>query len=141
MDIKEILDAENAFEALDKEAVGAPLAVIAVSDLRMKSDATAFSSLMLSASTLGLVPIVSNKEYKVAYFIYAGGDLVDKYVYSMTSSDVENMWSGRPRDKDELKPAEELFLEQTASEFLNEVAENQKLKDLFDEYYLYASRE
>ena len=140
-DIKQTLEEHQAFAELDEDAIGAPLAVIAWSGLRMKQDATGFSSLMLSAGTLGIIPIVSNKEYKVGYFVYAGGELVDKYIYSMTSADVENIWAGPPRDSDELKPAEQVFAESTVTQFLHEIAANEELAELFEEYYLYAPAE
>ncbi|SEQ66944.1 hypothetical protein SAMN03080615_02282 [Amphritea atlantica] len=134
----EKLKSYGAFKSVDKDAMGSPIGIIVMKGLRMKADATSFSSLMLSAGTLGLIPVVSNKSFKVQYGVFVQGDLLSTFDYEMTSTDVENMWSG-PRTS-EMKPAEELFLENSLSLFLNDLAKDRKAQELFREYYTYFDR-
>ncbi len=134
--IKEKLESYNAFTKLDEEAVGSPIRVLALNGAQRKQDAAGFSSAMLSITTLGIIPIVSSKVYRVLYVVVVGDEVISSHHYEMTSSEVQNLWTLDNSQK--LKPEEEVFLEQSIDKFLTEVAANEELAELFDEYYLYA---
>lgn len=131
----ELLKEKQAFAGIDKDAIGSPVGIRVVKGLRIKQDATAFSSLMLSASTLGLIPVVTNKAFKVQYGVFVQGELISYYEYEMSSADVENMWGGPRLDK--LKPAEQLFLEGSVNQFLLDLKDDSEVQGLFSEYYTY----
>lgn len=131
----DLFNSYGAFEQVDDDAIGAPIGVRVLKGLRIKQDATGFTSVMLSASTLGIIPVVTNKDFKVRYDVFIQGRSIANFEYQMTSTDVENMWSG-PR-QNTMKPAEEIFLEQSIGQFLTELKKNEEVQQLFDEYFTY----
>jgi hypothetical protein len=134
--IKNQLEKFQAFTDLETDAIGLPIGIRIVKLHHSKNDGTKFSSLLLSASTLGLVPIVSNTEFKVRYDVFVQGDIISTFVYQIESTDVSNFWSG-PDDNKETKPAEQLFIEETMVRFLNELKTNNEVQSIFKEYWGY----
>lgn len=126
----------NAFAALDKKAIGLPIGLRILKGHRTKADGTQFSSLMLSASTLGIIPVVSNTEFKVRYDVFVQGKSIADYEYILDSTDVNNFWTAAYREH-ETKPSEQQFLEDSLALFLNELKENKEVQDVFAEYYEY----
>ncbi|GAB3378401.1 hypothetical protein NCG89_14750 [Spongiibacter taiwanensis] len=132
---RESLLARQAFNRLDKDAVGLPIGLMVLKTLRPKADAAGFTSTMLAAGTLGLVPMVNSKEFTVYYMVFVHGERIARFEYSMSSADVEMLWgAGQQRD---IKPEEEVFLENTIPRFLNDLKKDEKVSALFDEYYEY----
>ena len=128
----------KAFEALDDNAVGLPIGVLVRKNLRMKSDAKGISSILLSASTLGLVPVMSNKEFSVRYDIFLQGKSIANYSYEMTTGDVENLWGGAgAAGRQALKPEEEIFMEHSIHRFFNDVKNDEAVQAVFAEYDKY----
>lgn len=125
-----------AFENLDEKAVGLPIGVRILKGHRTKQDGTQFSSLMLSASTLGIIPVVSNTEFKVRYDVFVQGKSIAEFEYAMDSTDVDNMWTAAYSER-ETKPSEKLFLEDTIPQFLNELKSAEDVQAVFAEYREY----
>lgn len=126
----------KAFETLDEKAVGLPIGVRILKGYRTKQDGTQFTSLMLSASTLGLIPIVSNTEFKVRYDVFVQGKSIADFEYMMDSTDVNNIWTSAYKDR-ETKPSEEIFLKDTLSQFLKDIENNEDVQAVFAEYREY----
>lgn len=134
-DFKNFFASYGAFEHLDEEAFGAPIAITVFKRKRVKPNAASFSSLMVSASTLGLVPVVSNKAFNVYYTVYIQGKKVAGYTFELTSTEVNNFWSTNSITA--TKPKEQLFLEKTVSQLYHELSKNEELQANFEEYNLY----
>ncbi|MES9848693.1 MAG: hypothetical protein AB2652_21210 [Candidatus Thiodiazotropha endolucinida] len=134
--IYQLLNKYQAFSRVDKEAVGLPIGVRILKLHRTKSDSTQFTTLMLAASTLGIVPVVSNKEFKVRYDVFAQGEIVSTFTYQTKSTDVNNLWMGA-NNEHETKPEEELFIEDSVSRFLSELKDSADTQALFQEYREY----
>lgn len=130
------LNKHEAFERLDKEAIGLPIGLRIYKGRHVKQDGTQFSSLMLSAGTLGLLPIVSNTEFTLYYDIFVQGKLLERFEYSMDSTQVNNIWTN-PHGISETKPAEEVFMETSIDRFLNDLQDSEKAQELFSEYNEY----
>ena len=136
--VEEKLESYEAFSSLDETSIGLPIGVRVLTALRREDDARTVSSGMVSAATLGLVPVLSNKTFKVRYDIFVQGKSLEKFEYEMTSSDVENLWQySRQGQARELKESEELFLNNTINQFLNDVSKSDKVQEIFSEYYQY----
>jgi hypothetical protein len=123
----------GAFQNLDEKAVGLPIGLRILKGHRTKQDGTQFTSLMLSASTLGLIPVVSNTEFKVKYDVYVQGESIASFEYMMDSTDVDNMWTSAYNDR-ETKPSETQFLQDTLPQFLKELKEHKEAQEVFAEY-------
>ncbi|MFS1701642.1 hypothetical protein FJ444_08745 [Aestuariibacter sp. GS-14] len=135
---KEKLVQYNAFAALDDKAVGLPIGVRVLKGHRTKQDGTQFSSLMLSASTLGIIPVVSNKEFKVRYDVFVQGKSIESFEYMMDSTDVNNFWTSAYKEH-QTTPTEEQFLLDTLPQFLNELSKSDISQATFAEYWEYFS--
>ncbi|KXJ62247.1 MAG: hypothetical protein AXW14_00245 [Alteromonas sp. Nap_26] len=136
--IKGQIEKYNAFSALDDKAVGLPIGVRVLKGHRTKQDGTQFSSLMLSASTLGIIPVVSNTEFKVRYDVFVQGKSIESFEYVMDSTDVNNFWTSAYRDF-ETSPTEEQFLRDTVPQFLKELKASKVAQENFAEYWEYFS--
>lgn len=134
---EEKLNGFNAFSNLDKEAVGLPIGIRILKGHRTKADGAQVSSVILSASTLGLIPIVSNTEFKVRYDVFVQGQTLATYTYQVDSTEIENLWSGPKGFDRENKPSEDLFMEATLSKFLNELKSSEEAQKVFSEYWQY----
>ena len=136
--IKGQIEKYNAFAALDDKAVGLPIGVRVLKGHRTKQDGTQFSSLMLSASTLGIIPVVSNTEFKVRYDVFVQGKSIESFEYVMDSTDVNNFWTSAYKDF-ETSPTEEQFLRDTVPQFLKELKTSKVAQENFVEYWEYFS--
>lgn len=136
--IKGQIEKYNAFSALDDKAVGLPIGVRVLKGHRTKQDGTQFSSLMLSASTLGIIPVVSNTEFKVRYDVFVQGKSIESFEYVMDSTDVNNFWTSAYKDF-ETSPTEEQFLRDTVPQFLKELKSSKVAQENFAEYWEYFS--
>lgn len=137
-EFKTELENYGAFQALDEEAVGLPIGIRVLKGLRMKQDAATFSSLMVSASTLGLVPVVNSKVFKVRYEVFLQGKSIATYEYDMTSTDVDNFWTaGAQNGQRDLKESEKLFLDHSQARFLTDLKSNAEVQEVFTEYFHY----
>ncbi|MCV6620373.1 MAG: hypothetical protein OIF51_01315 [Cellvibrionaceae bacterium] len=134
------LKQHEAFDRLDKEAIGLPIGLRVYKGRHVKQDGTQFSSVMLSATTLGLLPVVSNTEFTLYYDVFVQGKLLERFEYSMDSTQVNNIWTN-PHGSDETKPAEEVFMETSIDRFLHDLSKSEKAKKLFSEYREYFSPE
>ena len=123
----------QAFSEVNQEALGLPIGVRVLKLHHTKNDTTQFSTLMLAASTLGIVPIVSNNQFKVRYDVFTQGEIVSTFTYEIESTDVSNLWSD-PAKKQKTKPEEELFIEESISRFLTELKDSSESQELFQEY-------
>lgn len=128
----------EAFFALDEKAVGLPIGVRVLKGHRTKQDGTQASTLMLSASTLGIIPIVSNTEFKVRYDVFVQGKSIESFEYTMDSTDVDNLWTSAYKEH-ETSPTEEQFLLDTIPQFLKELRESEVVQQTFEEYWEYFS--
>jgi len=136
--IKNNMENYAAFAALDEKAVGLPIGVRILKGHRTKQDGTNASSVLLSASTLGIIPIVSNTEFKVRYDVFVQGKPIETFEYTMDSTDVSNLWTAAYKEH-ETTPTEEQFLLDTIPQFLKELRESKVSQKTFTEYWEYFS--
>ena len=129
-----------AFEKVDDKSVGMPLGVRVLKGKRVKQDGTSFSSVMLSATTLGLVPVVSNKEFKVYYDVFVQGNSIAQFTYQLDSTDVDHLWIG-DNEVTKTSPDEAVFLEHSVSLFLKDIKDHKEIQAVFAEYWEYFGEE
>ncbi|MCV6615009.1 MAG: hypothetical protein OIF35_08525 [Cellvibrionaceae bacterium] len=135
VDIKQLLQNYQAFSELDESAIGAPIGIRVLNFRRNRQDGTQASSLMLSATTLGLIPIVSNQDFNVYYDVFIQGEPIARFKYTYNTTDVHNIWAADSKQKAE--PEEVLFIKHTLPKFLNELKKSEEAQALFAEYWDY----
>lgn len=125
-----------AFAELDKEALGSPI----VLRVRYYKSATAggsaasLSTIMLSGSTLGLIPVVSNDDLVLNYEVLVHGVPVASYEFTENFTDVDSFWN---MDVNALEGPALEWAESTVSLFLEKIAVDAEFKLLIDEYRFY----
>lgn len=134
-EFKQNFEGFNAFESLDKEAVGLPIGVRVINLVQRKMDGGSFASAMISASTLGLIPVVSNKSFKVRYDVFVQGESIADFEFEMTSTDVENFWATDTNL--DVNDQQKAFLNLTINNFLEEVKQSKEIQEVFAEYNIY----
>ena len=139
-DFKSIFESFGAFAEVDNESVGIPIGVRVLRGKRTKQDGASFSSAMLSASTLGLIPMVSNKEFKVLYDVFVQGRSIAQFTYQLDSTDVDHMWVGGI-EHNKTSEGEAVFLRHSVSMFLNDIKEHEEVQAVFAEYWEYFGEE
>ena len=130
-----------AFTELNKDSLGLPIGLRVIKAHRTKADGTSVSTGLLAASTLGIIPVVSSTEFKVRYDVFVQGDSIAEFEYEMSSTKVDNIWNNNPNKKAELKPAEQLFLENSANLFLADLKKSKEVQAVFSEYFEYFPNE
>ncbi|TKB56134.1 hypothetical protein [Ferrimonas aestuarii] len=137
-ELKSTFESFQAFEKLDKDSIGLPIGIRVLKAVRTKRDGANLSSGLLAATTLGIIPVVSNTEFKVVYQVFLQGKEISNYEYIIESTEVGSMWSnGGVADGRDSKPSEQLFIEKTVPHFLNDLIEDDEAQATFAEYREY----
>jgi len=132
----EKLKSFGAFTEINETAVGYPIGLRVLKGHRTKQDGTQFSSMLLSASTLGIIPVVQNTEFKVHYELFVQGKLISTFKYQLDSTDVDNFWTAAYKTH-KVTPTEEQFIVDTLPQFLTELSQDEKAAATFKEYWTY----
>ncbi len=90
-----ILKSEPALAGLDPDLAGSPLTLVVTHTLRPTAggQAAGFVSAILSGSTLGLIPVVSNEHLVLKYEILLNGKSITSHAYERTATRAQNLWA------------------------------------------------
>jgi hypothetical protein len=125
------------FARLDNELHGSPLSVSVthVAETSSASKAGSLTSALFAGVTLGLLPVVTNRDFTVKYEIYVNGNLVTSRSYARHISRVFNLHS-----KDTTYGLGEdglAWLKGTATQFATDATSDPKVDALIEEYHVY----
>lgn len=123
------------FEELDEDALGSPIVLRVRHFMRMTAGGSAagWSSAVLSGSTLGLIPMVTNNDLVVKYEFMVHGSLVASFEYIENFTEVESLYNMSTG----LEGAALEWAEGTVTQFLQDVAGNAKIQSVMEEYQYY----
>jgi len=118
------LKADPALASLDKELVGSPLTLMVTHTLRPTAggQAAGLLSAVLSGSTLGLIPIVSNDRLVIKYEVLLNGKTVTSYSFERTATRAQNLWTAGNDGYGGLGKAGMEWVKSTAAEVASKVA-------------------
>jgi hypothetical protein len=133
----EALKKESIFTQLDKELYGGPLRIIVTHTFTPTAGGTAtgLTSAILSGSSLGIIPIVSNSDLVITYTLAAHGKTVATFSYSENFTQASNLYSNKGvyhLDKRSMS-----WVLTTVNKFVNEVQKNQEVRTITEEYNFY----
>lgn len=131
------LRATPKFVKLDNEQHGSPLfvSVTHVAETSSASKAGSLTSALFAGVTLGLLPVVTNRDFTVKYEIYVNGNLITSHSYSRHISRVFNLHS---KDTTYGLGEEGLsWLKGTAGQFAADASADPKVDALIEEYHVY----
>jgi hypothetical protein len=123
---------------LSKEAPGAPIQLRIFHSVRPAHvDAKNFFSGLLSVGTLGISPVVMSGEHTLHYELYVNGQRVLRREYSANLSRKEYL-RGKAADATHgLGPDGQVWAKSTVDLFLKDLAHEDAVRTLNDEYRLY----
>jgi hypothetical protein len=137
-EIYDALKKSPALASLDKDKPGSPIAIRVSLEYGRNSSASNLASAVFAIGTLGLLPVVSNRDLLITYDVLVNETVMSSYSYSKKVTHVFNMYS---TDKTHGLGADGLaWVIASADEFAADLARDQKYADLQAEYrYYYAS--
>ncbi|MFC3151457.1 hypothetical protein ACFOEK_10505 [Litoribrevibacter euphylliae] len=131
-----LLKQESNFEMIDSESVGRPIGLLIVEKSRRKQTATAFSSGLISAVALGVLPVLDDREYAISYKLYAQGQEIVEFEYGVTATEFRNFWTIH-KTINKAADAENAYRNQTISMFFDDLTKSKEANKLFEEYRYY----
>ena len=133
------LKTDPAFASLDKDLVGSPLTLMVTHTLRPTAggQAAGLLSAVLSGSTLGIIPIVSNERFVIKYEVLLNGKTVTSYSFERTATRAQNLWTAGNDGYGGLGKAGMEWAKSTAAEAAAKVANDPALLAVRDEINFY----
>ncbi|HEY5849541.1 MAG TPA: hypothetical protein VIT62_02055 [Lysobacter sp.] len=134
-----VLKAEPALSALDKELAGSPLSLIVTHTVRPTAGGTAAGllSAVLSGSTLGIIPVVTNDRLVIRYEVLLNGKTVTTYNFERTATRAQNLWTMGTQGDDGLGKAGLEWLKTTATEVAAKLPNDPAMLAVRDEIDFY----
>ena len=132
----EVLKDDPKFANIDNEALGSPIVLQVRHATRMTAGGSAslMTSALLSGSTLGLIPVVSNDDLIVTYEVLVHGIPIASFEYIENFTDADSLYNSNMH---ELEGDALAWAEGTVETFLQELSDDPKVQDLIDEYRYY----
>ncbi|AWB65503.1 hypothetical protein C2869_03215 [Saccharobesus litoralis] len=118
--------------AKEEDAPGCPIVVAAWYE-QAESGASGAVTGLLSASTLGLVPVVRGKDFTIKYKIRVNGNTVSEYEYKKSFVDTEFLFAMEHGLTDKAK----VWVVETVDLLLADLEKDQKFAELLQEYQYY----
>jgi hypothetical protein len=137
-DLFDALQSAHLFAHLSKEAPGSPIQLRIYHSVHPANvDAKNFFSGLLSVGTLGLSPVVMSGEHTMHYELYVNGERISRYEYSAKLSRNEYLHAKNADATHGLGPDGVVWAKSTVSLFLNDLAHDNSVRALNDEYQVY----
>jgi len=137
-DLFDALQSAPLFAHLSKEAPGSPIQLRIYHSVHPANvDAKNFFSGLLAVGTLGLSPVIMSGEHTMHYELYVNGERISRHEYSAKLSRNEHL-NGKTADATHgLGPDGVVWAKSTVDLFLNDLAHDNSVRALNDEYQVY----
>lgn len=128
-----------AFSQLDKDLVGSQIVVVVTHGFEPTAagQATGFLSALVSGSTLGLIPLVTNNNLVLTYEIRVNGDDIVRRDYERSFTRVQNIWANKDDPTHGLGEEGLEWARTTSAQFAAEAAADPAVLELATEYRYY----
>jgi hypothetical protein len=137
-DLFDELQSAHLFAHLSKEAPGSPIQLRIYHSVHPASiDAKNFFSGLLSVGTLGFSPVIMSGEHTIHYELYVNGQRISRYEYSTKLSRNEYQHGKTADATHGLGPDGVIWAKSTVGLFLNDLAHDDSVRALNDEYQGY----
>jgi len=139
-DVFEALKSTSLLKNISKELPGSPIKLFTYIESVSTNggQAAEFTSMMLAASTLGVIPVVRNKDIRIHYRVLVNQRLLTEYSYTKNFTDAGFFWAGP--DSKLSKEAKE-WVDITIEQALTDLSQDKALNELTQEYNYYFSQE
>ena len=137
-DLFDALQSAHLFAHLSKEAPGSPIQLRIYHSVHPAHvDAKNFFSGLLSVGTLGLSPVIMSGEHTMHYELYVNGQRISRYEYSAKLSHNAYTYGKTVDATHGLGPDGVIWAKSTVGLFLNDLAHDNSVRALNDEYQVY----
>jgi hypothetical protein len=137
-DLFDALQSAHLFAHLSKDAPGSPIQLRIYHSVHPANvDAKNFFSGLLSVGTLGLSPVIMSGEHTMHYELYVNGHRISRYEYSAKLSRNEYLHGKTADATHGLGPDGVIWAKSTVDLFLSDLARDNSVRALNDEYQLY----
>jgi len=128
-----------AFSQLDKDLVGSQIVVVVTHGFKPTAagQATGFLSALVSGSTLGLIPLVTNNSLVLTYEIRVNGDDIVRRDYERSFTRVQNIWANKDDPTHGLGEEGLEWARTTSAQFATEASTDPAVLELATEYRYY----
>ena len=134
-----IFKSQPMLAGLDLEVPGSPLTLVVTHTLRPTAagQATGLVSAILSGSTLGLIPVVSNERLVVRYEVMLNGKSIASRDFERTATRAQNLWSAGNDGYGGLGKAGMEWMKSTATEAAASLSADPGLRAVQEEIAFY----
>lgn len=133
------LQATPAFAKLNKEIIGSPL-LLRVSHTHRGTtggSAAGFTSGLLAGGSLGILPVVTNRDLVITYEILVQGAVIARFDFLGNFTEAINIYSDKGMGRVSEKELE--WIRSTIKPFIEQASQHAEVKTLLDEYHYYFS--
>ncbi|KAF1690873.1 hypothetical protein CSC64_10805 [Pseudoxanthomonas koreensis] len=133
------LKAHPALAGLDKDLAGSPLSLVVTHTYETTAGGKAAGLVtgLLSAGTLGIVPIVSNNRLVVRYEVLLNGKSITTHSFQRTATRAQNLWVTGQGQEGQLGKAGLEWAMSTVADAAARLAEDPALVAVRDEIEFY----
>ena len=137
-EIFNLLRSKPRYSALSKDLVGSPIAlrVFQTFELTAGGTASALASAILTGSTLGILPMVTNQDLVITYELVVNGSVLSRYAYTTNLTRVDSIYAGTDTTYG-LGSQGLTWAKGTVDRFVADTANDEKLAKLLAEYQFY----
>ena len=125
------------FDKLNEENYGSPILLTVYYNVEKTAggQAAAMTSAILSGSTLGLIPIVTNNDLVITYAIKVHGTVVSEFEFRKNLTQATNIWVNQRQGVLNNEAME--WVLSTTKEFVEKLSNDSKFGALVSEYDFY----
>lgn len=135
LELEKSLQQLPEFKKLGSEVYGTPVKLLVTyhDQGTAGGDVASFTSLMLAAGSLGILPIVENNDFVVTYELRVHSDSLASFSYSINTTEAKNMYTMDHKLSKEVLD----FAKTTPALFAKDLATVKAFKELQQEYSFY----
>jgi hypothetical protein len=136
----ELLQKQEALANVSHKSYGAPIRLM----VSYHHEATAggsvasFTTLMMSASSLGVIPVLENNDFVVSYQLRVQSKTIASFSYVINTTDAISIYAGR---QTKFSPKVQAFVDSTPAKFAADLAKDAAFKALTQEYEFYFGKQ
>ncbi|MBM7071472.1 hypothetical protein JQC92_05395 [Shewanella sp. 202IG2-18] len=136
-ELYDILKDKPLFKNMDSELIGAPIRLEISHTFKATAggNAAGLASAMWAGMSLGILPVVTNRDLVIRYEVFVKGHPVSNHEFSENFTEAINMYSVQNSFKLDGKPYE--WVKSTIPQALKLIEEDEKVKELQREYEFY----
>ncbi len=132
----ELLQKQDLLAKVSHKSYGAPVRLIVSyhHETTAGGSVASFTTLMMSASSLGVIPVVENNDFVVTYQLRVQSKTIANFNYVINTTNAVSIYAGKEA---KFSPKVQAFIDSTPAKFAADLAKEAAFKTLTQEYEFY----